>query len=260
MTTEAIFDMTSAELRATGRKSLTGSEALKSVPRAYAHGLGILNGRQSRNLATATYARLADDGRIVIDYRGTDVVTFAPNGAVILDNGGWPTMTTKRRMDAALQGIVNGYVSGYVLRHGELPKSSGKNPWRVTVRTDDEGSRADVIDFVEHDSTVYIEQPYNPYFWVSPFNGRPGMGTNYGDAPRLVAVLTPAILSTCPEPSGYVAETSVLGTFGDAPRPCAVCGVRDKRNVSAWTSLGPARTFHHYETLCPTHEAERNTR
>ena len=62
-----------------------------------------LQGRnaQSRKLANNTYAhRRGDD--IAVRLHETDVLTFRPNGTVVLDSGGWRSTTTKSRFNEFL--------------------------------------------------------------------------------------------------------------------------------------------------------------
>jgi hypothetical protein len=46
-----------------------------------------------------TYVVQPFPGRICIVYRGTPVITYAPNGGITLKTAGWRTVTTKRRMN-----------------------------------------------------------------------------------------------------------------------------------------------------------------
>ena len=55
--------------------------------------------RTRRKLENNTYLERHDDGDIAVVLHGTDVVTFKPNGDIILDTGGWQTPTTKDRMN-----------------------------------------------------------------------------------------------------------------------------------------------------------------
>lgn len=65
----------------------------------YGRALAWLNGRKTKKLANNTYARLADDGSVLVRYHETDVTTFRPNGEVEYHSGGWLTMTTKDRLN-----------------------------------------------------------------------------------------------------------------------------------------------------------------
>jgi hypothetical protein len=65
----------------------------------YAGMVAVLNGRQHRKISHNTYARLEEDGRIVVKLHDTDILTFHPNGEVEYQSGGWLTITTKERMN-----------------------------------------------------------------------------------------------------------------------------------------------------------------
>ncbi len=65
----------------------------------YGYWTDFLNGRAHRKVANNTYARLEDDGRIVVKYHDTDILTFFPNGEVEYQSGGWLTYTTKDRFN-----------------------------------------------------------------------------------------------------------------------------------------------------------------
>lgn len=66
----------------------------------YGYWTDFLNGRQRRKVANNTYARLEPDGRIVILYHSTDILTFFPNDEVEYQSGGWLTYTTKERFNS----------------------------------------------------------------------------------------------------------------------------------------------------------------
>jgi hypothetical protein len=53
--------------------------------------------------ATATSIDTATDGTVSVRYHRTDVATLLPDGTVTLRTGGWQTVTTKRRINQALQ-------------------------------------------------------------------------------------------------------------------------------------------------------------
>jgi len=66
----------------------------------YPEAISKLNGKSTRRLrGVATYLVQNADGTISVEYRNTPVVTFFPNGEVVLDSGGWRTATTKFRMN-----------------------------------------------------------------------------------------------------------------------------------------------------------------
>lgn len=49
----------------------------------------------------ATAVRTDEGGTLTVSYHDTNVVTVYPNGRIVLDTGGWFTVTTKTRMNQA---------------------------------------------------------------------------------------------------------------------------------------------------------------
>ena len=145
----------------------------------------LLNNRTKRKVGYALYARLTDADAVAVRYHDTDIVTFYSDGSIYLDNGGWPSMTTKRKMNELLAplGLC---VDGYTLHRGTRPKTADKRPWLVRrgVRTR-EGEV--VARFVGLDSDVYVMNPWNTYFLESPVTGAPGWGSNDGTCERMIA-------------------------------------------------------------------------
>lgn len=60
--------------------------------------------RETKKLANNTYAR-RDGDAVAVRLHATDVVTLHDDGRVILDTGGWRTMTTRDRMDRYAPGV-----------------------------------------------------------------------------------------------------------------------------------------------------------
>jgi hypothetical protein len=60
-----------------------------------------LQGRNSarRKLGNNTYLERRGDGSIAVKLHDTDVVTYRADGSIVLDSGGWLTVTTKDRMN-----------------------------------------------------------------------------------------------------------------------------------------------------------------
>lgn len=56
----------------------------------------------AKQIARNTLDYTAPDGTRRVRLHDTDVVTFAPNGVITLNSGGWQTMTSKDRMNQAL--------------------------------------------------------------------------------------------------------------------------------------------------------------
>jgi hypothetical protein len=99
--------------------------------KTYNEALKVLNGRKSKRLPkTATTLRMLDNGDIGLEYHSTIVVTYFKDGGYKLDNGGWFTMTTKKRMNDFTDLVVcqskgKWYVNGYDYHNGiELRRGS----------------------------------------------------------------------------------------------------------------------------------------
>ena len=58
--------------------------------------------RESRKIANNTYLHREGED-IAIRLHNTDIVRFKPNGDIVLDSGGWLTVTTKQRMNEYLR-------------------------------------------------------------------------------------------------------------------------------------------------------------
>ena len=55
--------------------------------------------KQRRKVGNNTYLERRQEGAIALLLHSTDVVTFRPDGAIVLDSGGWRTPTTKDRIN-----------------------------------------------------------------------------------------------------------------------------------------------------------------
>lgn len=60
--------------------------------------LALLNGKDSRTVGNNTTLHLSYGGSVAIRLHNTDVVTYHPDGRIILSTGGWNTNTTKDRL------------------------------------------------------------------------------------------------------------------------------------------------------------------
>lgn len=67
--------------------------------RDYQEAMQKLNGKMKRKLKNNTWLEEKENGDIAVRLHRTDVVTFKRNGAIVLDSGGWKTVTTKSRMN-----------------------------------------------------------------------------------------------------------------------------------------------------------------
>ena len=61
-----------------------------------------LGNRNSLKLQNNTYLKHRDDNAVAILLHKTDVVTFNADGTIILDSGGWQTVTTRNRLNSYL--------------------------------------------------------------------------------------------------------------------------------------------------------------
>jgi hypothetical protein len=66
-------------------------------------------GQTSRVTGRATNVKREADGTLVVRYHSTDVVTVKPDGSIVLDTGGWRTLTTRTRMLQAAHEYSLGY-------------------------------------------------------------------------------------------------------------------------------------------------------
>ena len=75
----------------------------KPIPTTYDEARATLNGRSSRTVCNNT--RLVDlgDGDIGLRLHSTTVVTFHPDGSLVLKTGGWHTVTTKDRLNRVIR-------------------------------------------------------------------------------------------------------------------------------------------------------------
>ena len=53
-------------------------------------------------MPAAIKVRKDEEGKVVVRYYYTDIVTVHEDGRVVLNNGGWPTPSTRRYVNAAL--------------------------------------------------------------------------------------------------------------------------------------------------------------
>lgn len=74
----------------------------KSAPTSYDEAVAALKGRERRTIAGNTWLERGDN--ITLRYHGTNVVTFRPDGSMVLNSGGWRTPTTKERINWCLPG------------------------------------------------------------------------------------------------------------------------------------------------------------
>ena len=85
----------------------------------YEEATKILNSRGSKKVGNNTYLKKRGE-YIAVMLHETDVVTFKPDGSIVLDSGGWKTRTTKDR--------INNYLPDYFYLYQE------KSEWYLRNR------------------------------------------------------------------------------------------------------------------------------
>jgi hypothetical protein len=79
---------------------------LISLPTSYGEAVKTLGGRTTRKVANNTRL-VADDGAVAVRLHRTDVVVFFSDGRMLIDTGGWDTVTTRARMRACGLGVYH---------------------------------------------------------------------------------------------------------------------------------------------------------
>lgn len=104
-----------------------------------------LGKRDSRKIANNTYLRRRGPDRIAVMLHSTDVYTIRQDGWVVLSTGGWDSLTTRQRINAALPmpwGVGSHRVKGdswlYLFSHG-YPIMPFANGLSVNVGTASDG-------------------------------------------------------------------------------------------------------------------------
>lgn len=144
--------------------------------------------KESRKVANHTYLQRRDAETIAVKLHATDVVTFKSDGRVILNTGGWKTVTTKERMNsfAGLQvssdkGVWyvsnNGFASnvpfadGITYQDGKF-SGLGEDP-RATIRAR-ERVRKFARDYVEELKAQRMRAPDGGDCWFCLMFSRDG--------------------------------------------------------------------------------------
>jgi hypothetical protein len=68
----------------------------------YAEAVKMVRGktnRDTRKVGNNTYAYIQADDSVAIELHGTNVVVIYPDDSVMLNSGGWRTVTTKKRIN-----------------------------------------------------------------------------------------------------------------------------------------------------------------
>ena len=87
------------------------------IPTSYAAALSYLGNKQDRPAANNTRLIKREGGRIALRLHSTDIVTWNADGSATLNTGGWRTVTTKSRINAATSARL--YQKGGVWFHGD---------------------------------------------------------------------------------------------------------------------------------------------
>jgi hypothetical protein len=74
-----------------------------AIPTTYTEAREALNGRDRRKIANNTTLVDLGDGAIGLRLHTTTVVTFCPDGSLVLNTGGWQTVTTKDRLNRVIR-------------------------------------------------------------------------------------------------------------------------------------------------------------
>lgn len=67
--------------------------------------------KELKNMPAAIKVRKDEDGKVMVRYYDTDIVTVQGD-RVVLNNGGWPTPSTRRYVNAALATLFPGLRMG----------------------------------------------------------------------------------------------------------------------------------------------------
>lgn len=111
------------------------------IPTTYDEAVTLLAKARDRAAGkpVANNTRLFDRGdHIAMRLHNTDIVMYRPDGAIVLDSGGWRTVTTKQRMNEALPGGV------YLFQH--------KREWFIHERGNEQAFYDGLV--VSRDGTV----------------------------------------------------------------------------------------------------------
>jgi hypothetical protein len=141
----------------------------------------------SHNKEQSQYVEVdPDTGVVRYNYRDTDVAILSPNGDILLDTGGWPTMSTKRCMERVFTGPGNRFtIDGSCLRAGDMPRSP--RPWRLIWGSYWNADHVVVAEFTNAGPPVYVDVR-------NEYTGRPSWGANMSGFPRQQATITASML------------------------------------------------------------------
>jgi hypothetical protein len=84
-------------------KPSEGRMSTRKLPTTYDQAGEALKGRPYRTIANNTGLYARTDSSVTLRLHTTDVITFRPDGALVLNSGGWSTVTTKQRINAVIR-------------------------------------------------------------------------------------------------------------------------------------------------------------
>lgn len=68
----------------------------------YSQAIEQLGNREQKKIANNTYLVRRNDGAVAIRLHATDILTFRPDGSVVVKTNGWTSVTTKARINEYL--------------------------------------------------------------------------------------------------------------------------------------------------------------
>lgn len=68
----------------------------------YAQAINQLGNRDQKKIGNNTWLVKRNDGEVAIRLHATDILTFRPNGDVVVKTNGWTSVTTKARINEHL--------------------------------------------------------------------------------------------------------------------------------------------------------------
>lgn len=182
-----------------------GTVDRKSIPTTYTEARETLAGRDSRTIANNT--RLVDIGGHGIGLRlhSTCVVTFRPDGSLVLNTGGWQTVTTKDRINRVIRAqgwsLFAKARTWYIARrgHGAVAFEDG-----FTIRAD-QAREPEQDARVENHGTICLVRPLSDcaLAWLTAHTNESWFGSALTVEHRYVADLVAG-----PRDAGFIVEAA----------------------------------------------------
>jgi hypothetical protein len=184
--------------------------------------------KTSRNLANNTYVERRDEDTVAIRLHATDVVTFHRDGRIVLNTGGWRTVTTKDRLCNALSWPVQIF--------------SIKGQWRLKVSNSFEvGTSVPFADGITIQSDG--EGGYRPVEGTYPDATDEEKQAEARKAlnKAVKKYLDKAVKEFFPKWQAELRETRTLNTAGDPW--CCLMGIGGQDTDHLWTHLREGYVF-----------------